>query len=227
MSELDQRPELVCLEDGLLPLEDRRQPVQAKAGVDVLRRQRAQHRAAAIPPSLLVVLHEDEVPVLEEAGVVAARQVMGRAELDAAVDVELRAWPARPCRSHLPEVLRARAFDDSLAPNADGLPEPDPLLIGSQAELLVAFEDGHPDVVRLEAVDITGQRPCELDRLSLEVVPEAEVAQHLEKGQVPVGVADVVDVDGTEDLLTARQPGRWWSLLSQEVGLERMHPGDG
>ena len=58
---------------------------------------------------LLVVLHEDEVPVLEEARVLAAREVVGAAELEPAVEVELGAGAARPGRAGLPEVLAARA----------------------------------------------------------------------------------------------------------------------
>ena len=36
--------------------------------------------------------------------------------------------------------------------------------------------------------------PGVLDRLFLEIVAEREVAQHLEEGQVPGGVADIVEV---------------------------------
>ena len=42
----------------------------------------------------------------------------------------------------------------------------------------------------------------------LEIVTDAEVAQHLEQGQVG-GVADLVDIDRSEGLLGSRQPPVW------------------
>ena len=47
-----------------------------------------------------------------------------------------------------------------------------------------------------------------MDRLALEVVPEAEVAQHLEKRMVPCGIADILEIvvlaPGPEAALTGR-----------------------
>ena len=174
----------------------------------------------------LVVLHEDEVPVLQEALVLAAGQVVGRAVLEAAVEVELRAGPAGPGRPGLPEVLRARALHDPLARHADLLPALDRLLVGAEAERLVALEDRDPDVLASKPKHLQGELPGELDGLVLEVVAEREVAEHLEEGEVAGGVADVVDVDRAEDLLAARQARRGRVLLAEEVGLQRVHPGD-
>ena len=72
LAERDQRTDLVGLEDRRRSLHDRREPVQPEPGVDVLRRQRRQDALG-----LLVVLHEDEVPVLEEALAVGPRQLVG------------------------------------------------------------------------------------------------------------------------------------------------------
>ena len=143
LAEPDQRQELVGLEHRRRVLQDRRHAVEPQAGVDVLLRQRRErvHR-------VLVVLHEDEVPVLQEALVLAAGQVVGLAELQAAVEVELRARAARADRAGLPEVLRARARDDPLARDADRQPRLDRLLVGAEAELLVALEDRDPDAAR-------------------------------------------------------------------------------
>ena len=128
----------------VLALEDRRHAVQPEARVDVA----ASAAARAVVRRVLVVLHEHEVPELQEALVLAARQILGRAELDAAVEVELRAGAAGAGRPGLPEVLRARALDDPLARHADRPPELDRLLVGPEAERLVALEHRHPDVVR-------------------------------------------------------------------------------
>ena len=138
--------------DALL---DERHAVEAQAGVDVLGRQRRQR-----PDRILVELHEDEVPVLQEALVLAAGQVVGLAPLQAAVEVELAARPARPGRPGLPEVLLARSRHDPLARDADRLPDRDGLLVGAEAELVVALEDRDPDVLGLEAEALERQLPA-------------------------------------------------------------------
>src|SRR5207248_11516014 len=73
----DALPILVRLEHRLLVLQDRRHPVEPEPRVDVVPRQRLERRAAAvdrIPTHPLVVLHEDEVPVLEEALVLRSEE---------------------------------------------------------------------------------------------------------------------------------------------------------
>ena len=219
LAEPDQRQELVGLEDRVGPLLDQRHPVEAEAGVDVLLRQRRER-----PDRVLVVLHEDEVPVLQEALVLAARQVVGLAPLHAAVEVELRARAARPGRPRLPEVLRARAGDDPLARDADREPRLDRLLVEPEAERLVALEDRDPDVLGLEAEALERELPRELDRARLEVVAEREVAEHLEEREVPGRRADDLDVRRAEALLAAREPMVRRLLLAREVRLERVHP---
>ena len=91
----------VGLVDGDDALEDRRGPLEAHAGVDVLLRERRQ-RAVLVE----LVLHEHEVPELEEAVALAAGRAVGAAaaELLAAVVEELGVGPAgararRPTRS--------------------------------------------------------------------------------------------------------------------------------
>ncbi len=142
--ELDERRELVGVEDALDALLDDRHAVEAQAGVDVLRRQRRQ-RVGGIR-IILVELHEDEVPVLQEALVLAAGQVVLGAELEATVEVELAARAARPRRADLPEVLRARQTDDPLTRDAHGLPGGDRLLVRAEAERVVALEHRRPQV---------------------------------------------------------------------------------
>ena len=72
------------LEDGRDVLEDRRHPVDTEARVDVLRRQRGQ-RAVRVQ----LVLHEDEIPVLDDAIGVVAGPLVVAAEVGAAVVIEL------------------------------------------------------------------------------------------------------------------------------------------
>ena len=191
--QLDQRREHVDLVDRRYVLEDRRHALEAHAGVDVLLRQR---RKFAV--FILVVGHEDVVPVLEESvGIVTGYRV-GRAEVGAAVQVHFRAGPAGTGRAGLPEVLRAGQLDDALLGYAEALPDLDRLGVGAESEVLIAAEDRDPDLLRVEAESVDGEVPAERHRLFLEVVPEAEVAEHLEEGEVAERLADLFDVGGAE-----------------------------
>ncbi len=175
---------------------------------------------------VLVELHEHEVPELEEALVLAAGQVVRLAALDAEVEVELGVGAARTGRPGLPEVLLAGAFDDPLTRHADLEPEVDRLLVRADPELIVAAEDGHPDVVLVETEAVARELPGEPNRLALEVVAEAEVAEHLEHRQVACGHADVLNVDRAEGRLAGRQPLARRLLGPGEVRLQRVHAGD-
>ena len=141
----------------------------------------------------------------------------------AAIDVQLAARAAGTAVARLPEVLRARAQHDPLARDADREPGLDRLLVGPEPELLVALEDGDPDVVGIESEAVLRELPGHLDGFLLEVVADREVAEHLEEREVPGGVADVVDVRRAKALLDRRQPRVRRLLLPAEVRHERMH----
>ncbi len=222
LGEADQRPHVVGLVDRGDVLKDRRHPVQPHAGVDVAGRQRG-HRAVLGE----VVAHEDVVPELEEAVAVAARPLIVAAELRAAIEIQLRARPARPGRAGLPEVVLAAEADDSLLRNADPAPDLDRLLVGAEPELLVAAEDGDPDQLGVHPEALGRELPAPGDRLRLEVVPEAPVAEHLEEGQVASGVANLLDVGRAEAFLHVGEARRRRLFAAEEVGLEGLHPGRG
>jgi hypothetical protein len=222
LAELDHRPEAVGLVHGRDVLDDRGHPLEAHPGVDVLLRQRRERVALAE-----LVLHEDEVPELEEALGVVARAVVLAAEAEPAVEVELRARPGRPDRAGLPEVVLAPELDDPLVRDADRAPALDRLLVRPEPELLVTAEDRDPDPrgVEAEALRSGDQLPGELDRALLEVVADGEVAEHLEERQMARGRADDLDVGRAEGLLARAEPPRGRILLAAEVRLEGLHPG--
>ena len=155
LPEADQRHELVGVEDARDALQDRGEAVEAEPGVDVLRRQRRQH-----VDRVLLELHEDEVPVLQEALVLAARagrrpcrspgRGPGRARCTGRRDRSGRPARSSPTRGQL---------DDPLARDADRQPRLDRLLVGADAELRVALEDRDPDVVRVEAEALAARAP--------------------------------------------------------------------
>jgi hypothetical protein len=222
LAELHQRAQLVGLEDRLDVLEDRRHALHAHAGVDALHGQLGER-----PVLVELVLHEDQVPVLEIAlGVVAGTLVVAP-ERRPAIEVELRAGAARTGRPGLPEVVLATQQHDPLVGDADRAPDLDRLLVGAEPELLVAAEDRDPDAVRVEVEALRGQLPGVLGGALLEVVADGEVAEHLEEREVALGGADHLDVDRPEALLARGQPPRRRLLLAAEVGLERLHPRRG
>ena len=108
--------------------------------------------------------------------------------IDGPVVVEdLRAGAAGAGRAHHPEIVHGGDADDPLVRQAgDLLPE--------LGRLVVVVVDGDQEPV-LGQAELAGQElPGERDRALLEVVAEGEVAEHLEEGVVPRGVADVVEV---------------------------------
>ena len=60
--------------------------------------------------------------------------------------------------------------------------------------LVVVLVDRHPQLLGRQAVDLGEKIPGVADRVALEVVAEAEVAEHLEEGVMARGVADVLQV---------------------------------
>src|SRR5262249_44581598 len=63
-----------------------------------------------------------------------------------------------------------------------------------------------------------------LDRPFLEVLPEREVAEHLEEREVERVEADLVDVGRAEALLAGRRRRRRRRLAAEEIRHLRLHP---
>ena len=60
--------------------------------------------------------------------------------------------------------------------------------------LVVVLVDGHPEFFCRDLQGARDEFPGEIDRILLEVIAEAEVAEHLEERMVARGVADVLEV---------------------------------
>ena len=204
-------------------LEDRSTALEPEARVDVLLRKGSQG-----PIGVLLVGHEDEVPELEEpCAARAGRRAIGLAAavLLAPVVVQLGVRAARPGAAHRPEVLGGRQRHDPLDGHAHALPELDRHLVGAELQLRIAGMNGHPDPIPVEPHVLQDELPGELDRALLEVLPEREVAEHLEERQVVAVEADLVNVRRAEGFLRGRQQRRGWHLQAQEVRHHRLHPG--
>jgi len=216
------RPYLIDLVEVVHALEDRRHSLQAHAGVDVLRRQVTEDRVVLLAGARAPFeLHEDEVPELQVAVLVNRRAAL-QAVLGPAIVEQLGTGSARAGDAHRPEVVGLAATHDPVRRDADRPPD--------LVRLVVVEVDRRPDPLRVKPETpgvnrLGGQVPGERDRLVLEVVPEREVAVHLEERAVPAGLADLVDVRRTEALLHADGPLVGGRLLPQEVGDELHHAG--
>ena len=218
---LEDRREDLGVVVAALALDDRDEPLEAHAGVDVLRRQRLERAVR-----LAIELDEDEVPDLEDVGVARVDERRRVASADA-VEVDLRAGAARAGLAHLPEVVLHRARQHPLRGQVLA-PEIPRLDVRVETGTGVAAEVGRVEPRGIESVDLGQQFPRPVDRLGLEVVPEGPVAEHLEEGVV-IGVAsDVLEVvvlaAGADALLRVGGAAVRAGALSKEDVLELVHP---
>ena len=170
-----------------------------------------------------LVLHEDQVPDLQEAVLVGLRAAVA-AVVGPAVVVDLRARPARAGHAHVPVVVGQAAGLDPVFGQADLVP-PD------RERLVVAVQDRGPQLALREPEAAVGlglgqQLPGVPDRAFLEVVAERPVAEHLEERGVPGGLADLLDVQRAHALLHVGHPPVRRRLLAEQVRLERLHARD-
>src|SRR6266571_1232360 len=138
----------------------------------------------------------------------------------------LRARPARTRVAHLPKVvLVAEAEDAGVGDAGDLAPQP------ARFVIRVVHRDVQP--VRIDAEPVLARHPFPgvLDRFLFEVVAEGEVAQHLEEGVVPGGVADLLEVivlaAGANAFLARHRAGVVAALQTLEYPLELHHTGIG
>ena len=204
------RREQVGLVGGGHALHDGGHALQPHAGVDA---RRGQVRPRAVRH--LVELREDEVPVLEEPARVVARLRAGPVLL-AEVVVELAGRTARTLVARrAPEVVLVAQRDDALVRHPD-------LVAPYRARLVVGVVHRDPDAFRGQQQHAGRELPRPGDRLALEVVADAEVAQHLEH-RVVREVAHLVYVGGAEALLHGREAGVRRRLVARVVRFEGRH----
>ena len=217
---LDEGGQHVGVEHRVDALEDREDPFEPGAGVDVLA---GQFGVDALEAA--AVLHEHQVPDLEEPLVATGGRPAVGPVGGALVDEDLRTRPAGTGRppGRAPPVVGVEALD-AVGAHADDVT---PDLLG----LVVGDVHGDPETIGVEAEQLGDHLPRHRDGLGLEVVAEAEVAEHLEEGQVAGVPADLLEVGvlaaGADALLDGGGPGVRGRLLAEEVGLERHHAGHG
>jgi len=212
----DQRLEQVDVVIVVHALHDRGNSFQPHAGVD-----RGFRQVDAIALAPLVILHEHQVPDLDKAVAILVRAARRAAGDMGAVIVEyLAARTAGPGIAHRPEIVAGRDPDDPFLGQASNfLPQIKGFVIG--------MENGHGQPVRRYAPGLGDQGPGMDDRLFLEIVAKGEIAQHLEEGMMPCGIADIVEIivlaAGADAFLARRRRGIAALLDAGEDILERDH----
>ncbi len=206
-------------------LHDRRESLDPHARVDVLLRERRQRAVGA-----QLVLHEHEVPELEEA--VAARACGRAAGIAAAVllspvEVDLGVGAARPGPADRPEVLAARA---AATMRSSGTPTPPRARPRRSSSPSPSWGSPAWTVTQIRS---QSSRRCsrtnsvaQLDRALLEVLPEREVPEHLEEGEVVPVKPDLVDVGRPEALLVVVVSGAGGSSRPRKYGIWGCMPAD-
>jgi hypothetical protein len=172
----------------------------------------------------LLILHEDEVPDLDEAVAILVGRA-GRAAPDvvAMVVEDLRAGAAGTGVAHAQKLseVAMRMMRESGEPG-DLLPE--------AGRLVVRVIDGDSSL-SLGRPNSLVIRSRQADRLLLEIVAEGEIAEHLEEGVMAGGVADIVEVvvlaAGAHAFLRGRGARIGPLLLAGEDVLELHHAGIG
>lgn len=207
--------EQVDLVVGVNVLHHRTDPLQAHAGVHRRCRQRMQHAVGGA-----VELHEHVVPDFDVTVAVFFWRAWRATPNIVAVIVEnLGARAARAGIAHGPEVIGRVRRTFVVADTDHALGRHTDLLGPDVIRFVVRRVHGDPEFFLGQLQHAGEEGPGEGDRVFLEIVAEAEVTQHLEKGVVTGGIADVFQVA----VLAAgiRTSGCWWR------GCRRAFPGPG
>ncbi len=199
---------------GLHALQDGGDALEAHAGVDVFLGQFGKRAVL-----LTVELGEHAIPVFQEAvAVTAGRAVRASAtELGALVVVQLRARTARPGGTSTPEVVVFTQTRDMVVGHPQTLPDAD--------GLIVVLEHGEVQLLKRQPQHIHAEIQRHGAHLTLEVLAEAEIAQHLKEAEMAPGGADNVDIVGAHALLHGGGANvrLFQLLLLQEVRLKLHH----
>ena len=214
----DQRLEKVDFVIVVRSLQHGCDALQPHAGVD-----RRTRKVAHDLARLLFILHEHEVPDLDEAVAVLVR-ASGRAAGDMVAMVEeyLRTRPARAIVAHRPEIVLGGDADDAAVGQAgDLLPQREGVVIG--------MVHRHRQPLGRDAPFLRDEVPREADRAFLEIVAEREISQHFEERMVPRRIADIIEIvvlaAGAHALLAGHGRRVRARFEAGEHVLERHHAG--
>ena len=204
-----QRPQDVDVEVAVDSLQHGAGALQSHAGVDVAARQRPQVIWRRSHP---VELREDEVPdfhvtavghPVEEFAAGAAHSIGALGGGTGGPEIIVLAHAGDAGRRHA----------DFIRPDGVGLS--------------VVLIDRHRQLFGWDVQPVFGREefPCPVDRLPLEVIAKAEVAEHFKERVMASGPPHVLDIAGAEALLAGGGPGEIEFAFAKEMVLELVHSG--
>ena len=203
----------VNIENGLHILHDTCDSLQTHTGINVRMLQIAV--ASVLLPGELseYVIPELDIPVAVTPRL-AVR--LAAAVFRSSVEVNLRARTART-QSDLPEVVFLSQMDDPLLRHSQTLPD--------IHRFLVIQINRSPDLLFRNLQHFRDEFPAPCQGFLFEVIPEREVAHHLEERAVTGRDTDVFDIIRTDALLTGGHPLLRRRFHTAEVILQRRHAG--
>ena len=189
---LDHRGEDIGIIVRRLPLHSHTETLEAHPRIDDALRQWLERAIC-----LTVVLHEDEVPDLDDLGVALVDQ---RETIDsltlfvrADVDMDLRARAAGALITHLPEVVVLIPVDNALGRQVL-CPDSSSLIIALKAFGGSSLKDRHIEALGGEVEYLSQIFPSPVNSFVLEVIPEGPVPKHLKHRVVIRIMAHLLEV---------------------------------
>jgi len=187
---LDQGSKNINLVITVHALQNRSQTFQTHAGIDA--RCRQWFDGAVFRH---VELHEHVVPDFDEAIAVFIRAARRTTRNVRAVIVEnFRAWAARASVRHHPEVVGFVAPTFVIADANHAFRRQTDFLGPDVVGFLIFEINSRQQLLARQAINLGQQFPRPFQRIALEVIAEAPVAQHFKKCVVTCGVADVFQI---------------------------------
>ena len=118
----------------------------------------------------------------------------------------------------LPEVVLLAEPENALCRNTD-------FLIPDIESLIVLQINGRIETVFVQAHHLGEEFPGPVNRLSLKIISEGEIAQHLKKGAVAGCLSHIFNIAGTDTFLAGSHSPAGRNLCSCKIRLQRSHTG--
>ena len=159
------------------------------------------------------------VPELKVSVAVTARFAVrfSASPLRASVIVDLRTRSAR-AEPDLPEVVVLSEADDLLFRHSDHI-------LPDLVCLIIIFIYCCPELFFRHLEPFRAEFPAPLQRLFLEVISEAEVAEHFKECAVTCSLSDILNVIGPDTLLACSHSLLRRCLSTCKIWFERSHSG--
>lgn len=171
---------------------------------------------------LFVVFHKDVVPDFDILAAVASGGAGLGAGGNVADDKYFGVGSARSGDAGgSPPVVLFGQIENTVACDAVRSPAVGAELVARS--VLVAGKDRYRNPSGVDAQDLGQEAIGEVDAFLFEVIAERPVAEHFEEGAVR-GVADVVDVTGTDALLDVGKAGALGVFGAEQIGDQGVHP---